>query len=281
MDEKADITRVATKALVERALELTGWTPTEYARVAGLTPSTLTRFLYHPVKHTLSHRTITKLLEALPSDEMRQQSLEAGRDAGAAPAISFLSRAENSGSREFTLAFPTGGGKSEQTLMRALQYARGMHKNATAEVKPEPIDRHDMPRDVPVMGTAAGSLGDGSFELNDGEPVDFVRRGPGIAHAKMVYAIYVEGDSMFPWRRPGGLVYIDPARKPRIGDHVVVVMDGPEHGERPRSYLKRLEKQTAEKLVLSQYNPVCELVMDARRVKELHRVLEWEEIMGV
>jgi SOS-response transcriptional repressor LexA len=272
MVDTQDSTQAGTKALVERALELTGWTPTEFARFAGLTPSTLTRFLYQPVKHTLSQRTVGKLLAALPSDQVRQDALDAGRDAGAGPAIAFLTKMEFENPKRLTpLHGAPPGGFAEASAQPTL-----FTTNYDAVV-----DRHAMLRDVPVLGTAAGSLGDGSFEMNDGEPVDFVRRGPGITHAKMVYALYVEGDSMAPWRRPGGLAYVDPARKAGIGDHVVVVMDGRHQGERPQAYLKRLERISAEKLVLSQYNPVCELIMDARRVKEIHRVLEWEEVMGV
>ncbi|WP_159996822.1 helix-turn-helix domain-containing protein [Roseomonas sp. 18066] len=51
----------AAKALLERMLAATGLTPSELARAAKLTPSTLTRFLNSPVRHTLSARTLGKL----------------------------------------------------------------------------------------------------------------------------------------------------------------------------------------------------------------------------
>ncbi|ONG52211.1 hypothetical protein BKE38_14910 [Pseudoroseomonas deserti] len=57
MDEQQQ----AAKALLERMLRTTGLTPSELARAAKLTPSTLTRFLNSPVRHTLSARTLTKL----------------------------------------------------------------------------------------------------------------------------------------------------------------------------------------------------------------------------
>jgi transcriptional regulator with XRE-family HTH domain len=57
MDEQ----QKATKALLERMLTATGLTPSELARAAKLTPSTLTRFLNSPVRHTLSARTLSKL----------------------------------------------------------------------------------------------------------------------------------------------------------------------------------------------------------------------------
>jgi phage repressor protein C with HTH and peptisase S24 domain len=140
--------------------------------------------------------------------------------------------------------------------------------------------RGELPRDVPVMGTAAGSEGDGAFEMNVGDVVDYVLRGPGIANAKQVFALYVEGESMVPWRQPGGIVHVDPARKIAIGNHVLVVVDGPYPGDPPQSYIKKLNRRSGDTLLLSQYNPAKELSFDARRVKKILRILEWEEVMG-
>lgn len=49
------------RALVERIMQDLGVTATELARGAGVTPSTLTRFLNKDVKHTLSAKTVAKL----------------------------------------------------------------------------------------------------------------------------------------------------------------------------------------------------------------------------
>lgn len=50
---------------LESILEDTGMTATALARKAGLTPSTLTKFLNSPVKHTLSVPTITAVANAV------------------------------------------------------------------------------------------------------------------------------------------------------------------------------------------------------------------------
>lgn len=55
------------KELIEGLASWSGKSPTEVARMAGLTPSTLTRPLNQPVKHRLSTPTINKLKEAFPS----------------------------------------------------------------------------------------------------------------------------------------------------------------------------------------------------------------------
>ena len=70
----------------------------------------------------------------------------------------------------------------------------------------------DLPKDVPVYGVAvAGDAGDFSF---NGERIDTARRPPGLAGRAGVFAIYVVGDSMEPWRKPGDLLYLDQHRPP-------------------------------------------------------------------
>ncbi|GGG51483.1 repressor [Caldovatus sediminis] len=146
------------------------------------------------------------------------------------------------------------------------------------DVPPLP-EREDMPRDVPVYGTARGGP-EGTFLLQRGEAVDYVRRPPGIAKARDAFALYVEGDSMVPWRRAGQLVFVNPRRPAAVGDHVVVVLQDGEDGSMP-ALLKRLERRTAEKLVLSQYNPEIEIEIPTSRVAQIWRVMELEELLGV
>lgn len=67
---------------------------------------------------------------------------------------------------------------------------------ARAEILPPQL--LDMPKDVPVYGTAYGGQG-GDFELN-GQLIDHARRPPSIASSKTVFCVYVQGDSMAPWR---------------------------------------------------------------------------------
>jgi phage repressor protein C with HTH and peptisase S24 domain len=133
--------------------------------------------------------------------------------------------------------------------------------------------------DVPVLGTAiGGSRGDFAF---NGQTVDFVRRLPGIAERKEIFAIFASGSSMEPWRFPGDPVYLDPHRSPRIGDHVVVECAGRD-GEPGPAYLKRLVARSATKLRLGQYNPPSDKIeIDLKRVKRLYRVIDWGELVGI
>lgn len=156
---------------------------------------------------------------------------------------------------------------------------------APGEVRPAddhlPITAGALPRDVPVLGTSRGGRADGpsDFELN-GEVVDFARRPPGIGQLRDVFALYVVGESMTPWRQPGDLVYCTRSRHPRPGDYVVVELQ-PGEGEPPAALLKRLVGLRGQRLVLEQYHPREELKIDQTRVRQLYRVIDWPELLGV
>src|SRR3546814_13717148 len=92
-----------------------------------------------------------------------------------------------------------------------------------------PFNPHDLPRDVPIHGTAMG----GSLEVrSNGElsqieetlvedgVVGYARRTPSIDSNRKSYALYITGESMEPRYRAGVLVYVDPRRAPYIGDDV-------------------------------------------------------------
>ncbi len=134
-----------------------------------------------------------------------------------------------------------------------------------------------MPKDVPVYGTAQGGPV-GAFQMENGV-IDYVRRPPGIADAKDIYALYIVGDSMVPRYQEGELVYVSSKRPVRPGDYVVVeFVNG--KGEQV-AYCKQLVRRNASTLKLSQSNPeqIIELAMD--RVIRIHRILTMNELMGV
>jgi phage repressor protein C with HTH and peptisase S24 domain len=151
---------------------------------------------------------------------------------------------------------------------------------AAARPPPSLPQRHEMPRDVPVFGTAMGANGEGAFTINLTGQVDTVRRGPGIANSRGVFAIYVEGESMAPRFQPGELVYLDKHRPIRVGDDVVLVVASPNTGDEPRSYLKRLVRRTAERWICEQFNPPKTVEFEVASLKDKFRVLTLNEVMG-
>ena len=141
---------------------------------------------------------------------------------------------------------------------------------------------HSLPLDVPVMGTVRGDNdGKGDFTFN-GETVAYARRLPGTSGYKNAFCLYVQGSSMSPWREEGSLVYVDPNRPARTGDHVVVELKPSSDGEAGAAWLKKLVGRSPDgSLVLKQYNPPNDKIrVPGAKIARVFRVLEWEELIG-
>lgn len=180
----------------------------------------------------------------------------------------------------------TGTTKSVDSRVSTNTAAGNLHGRVASlpslDTQPEPllgINIGHMPRDVPVYGSASCGE-DGLFELN-GQTLDYVRRPPRLSGIKDAYALYVDGDSMAPWREHGDVVYVHPHQPPKINDYVVVQLKPTEPGEAPVAYIKRLLRQTATELRLLQFNPRKEISIKTSRVGTIHKIVDWSELMGV
>jgi len=130
----------------------------------------------------------------------------------------------------------------------------------------------NLPKDLPTLGTAAGSeLGQGAFQLST-DVIEYVRRPPGLFGVKDAYALYVEGDSMYPRFEPGDLIFCHPHKKPRGGDYIVVQEPDSNNGEN-RAFIKRLVKITSTTLVVEQFNPPATIQFIIRPGLVWHKVL--------
>lgn len=138
--------------------------------------------------------------------------------------------------------------------------------------------RGDLSRNLPVMGTAAGSLA-GAFVF-DGGVIDYVMRPPALAHVKDAYAVYIDGSSMEPAHLHGELRFVHPHRPPQIGDTVVVVAkyteDGPQEG-----FIKRLVKRTPTHIVVEQFNPKATIEFNRAYVSTFHKVMSMNDLFGM
>lgn len=145
-----------------------------------------------------------------------------------------------------------------------------------AAIKPPVLGT--LARDVPVMGTMAGSLG-GAFQF-EGGVVEYVARPPALVGAKNVYAMYVEGSSMVPEHHPGDLRFIHPDRKVNIGDSVVVTAKYSENGPY-ESFVKRLVRRTGDRIIVEQLNPPATIEFNLQFVASMHKVLTMNDLFGV
>ncbi len=135
-----------------------------------------------------------------------------------------------------------------------------------------------LPIDVPVYGVAVGGS-DGDFRFN-GQVVDYVRRPPGIANLRNVYALWILGDSMSPWNKDGDLIYVSPAKPPATGDYVVIQLQDTPTGDPGTAMVKLLIGKTPTQLKLAQHNPAREFNLPLAKVKSIHKVLSLRELLG-
>lgn len=140
-------------------------------------------------------------------------------------------------------------------------------------------NRLDMPNDVPVRGTAAGSLTKGAFQITS-DVIDYVRRPHSLIGASDIYGLYIEGSSMEPQYFPGDLVYVHPHRPARAGD-VVIVQTALDEFQGEASigvYVKRTEKYLT---ILKRNPPNTEVQISRETIRHVHKVLSMNEIFGV
>jgi len=165
-------------------------------------------------------------------------------------------------------------GAPEDSTLRYLKSSAG-----AAVRKPDiPAPSIDgWPRDLPVSGTnPAGE--NGAMSVTE-EPVEFVRRPPGLQSVPDAYGFYVLDDTMAPRYPSGELCLVHPHRPPRPGDDVVIRLNTAE-GEAPIAYLRRFLGQTVDEIVCSQFDPPRETAFPRDKVVSVHKVMPLHELLG-
>lgn len=145
---------------------------------------------------------------------------------------------------------------------------------------PVPATR-ELPKNVPVMGTAMGSLFDEKFEGIEvfSDPIEYVRRPPSLMTVPDAYAIYVVGDSMYPMHSPGDLRFVHPHKQPRPGSTVIVQTRHWEH-DPGQAYIKIFRRRTATSIVLEQFNPSVTIEIPIKYVVSVHYVPDLTELFA-
>lgn len=172
----------------------------------------------------------------------------------------------------------------QTTVEWLLRRAEPSSRTPPARLSQQPRQRliargsRSVARDLPVLGTAAGSLGRGAFQVTS-DVIDYVLRPPPLQDLPFVYALRVEGDSMAPRYEPGELVIVHPKRQVMSGDDVILQIRTT-HADELESYLKRFVKRTANKIVCTQFNPAATIEFALDRVVSMHRVLSQSDLWG-
>lgn len=136
---------------------------------------------------------------------------------------------------------------------------------------PSPSDRP-----LPVFGMAAGSVV-GAHVMSE-SAVEYVSAPSSLATVRDAYALIVTGASMEPRYFSGDMIFLNPHRPVRQGDHVAIQEA---RGDGVYVSVKRFERLTDEEVVATQYNPPSEVRYDRRQVIAMHRVLTTNELLGV
>lgn len=216
---------------------------TEVARRAGVSQTTVTRSMNKGSNHPITARTVAAIAQAMR----------------VTPPPRLLER------------LPPGRERAHQAGVGAPVASR-------AAVS---VTASGLPRDVPLYGAIVVARGP-LFRLNP-HAVDHAPRPPGIIAARKVFAVRMPDDSMAPWRRAGELVFVDPARPVRRGDHALFHLVDPALPDEEPLHLVRLVDAAATADAWRQAVTHCastpEAFLDGLQVIDRVRVLEWEELI--
>lgn len=224
---------------LDRAINSRGWTREGLAKRAGLSRDMVRSLENRGPRATVNMATILKLANALEID----------------PNV-------------LIAAMPFQKGPPPKTIERQIG---GERPHDLTSVTPGP-------RDVPVLGTAAGSSA-GAFQLTT-EVIEYVRRPPALATTQGAYALYVENDSMVPRFWPGDLIFVHPHR-PLAIDDVMVVQTKPNATAPMESFIKVFKGRTSEWLLGEQYNPKANVRYKRDTIIAAHKVLSTAEMFGL
>lgn len=151
------------------------------------------------------------------------------------------------------------------------------------DVVSAPMERtyERLDRDLPVFGTAKGSLVDGveGIDIFSTTAVDYVRRPAVLVNVPGAYAVYVSGDSMEPVHPNGALRLVHPHRPVSPGDSVIV-QTRHYNGAPSQGYIKVLRRRSGDRLILEQYNPAAKIEIPVKYVLSVHKVLDMNDLFG-
>jgi lambda repressor-like predicted transcriptional regulator/phage repressor protein C with HTH and peptisase S24 domain len=219
-----------TRNLIEAMLTLTGLSSSALARQAGLTPSTLNRFMHQPVRHTLSQRTLLALM-VTTFRHMKARGI-AALDAAA---LSVIAPTLPSFERAILEQAPDA-----ERVLKEIKLRTGSGL-ATMAARSEP--KSETARDLPVV--TSGTLGVDVAAMNFAKAPLNTQRPPFLADDAHAFAFLMTDATMSPRYDSGDMLYVSPARDVS-GDNIDVVVDRKAGG----FIVGRLTKTTESVVVL-------------------------------
>lgn len=151
----------------------------------------------------------------------------------------------------------------------AAAFSNAPPPNATIAPRQPVVTTNKM---LPVLGMAVGGE-DGRYIFN-GSVIDYVVCPPSLENVAGAYAVYIDGESMYPRFKAGETVWVHPGKPARRGDDVIVQLKPIEDdGSPPWGYVKEYVGRQGNNLVLRQYNPPIEIQFDVNDVLTTHPIV--------
>lgn len=118
---------------------------------------------------------------------------------------------------------------------------------------------------VPIRGFAKAGR-DGRY-VDNGEVIGMAPCPPWLENVQGSYAVFIQDDCMEPRYFHNEIVFANPHKPVRPGDHVIIQLDDGD------AVIKRLERRTQKFVTCKQYNPPKLIEYEASRVVRIHRVV--------
>lgn len=132
---------------------------------------------------------------------------------------------------------------------------------------------------IEVLGAAAGSLLSGAFQLTPG-PIEFIDVPTALENMRGLYALYIDGNSMWPMYPHGSKVIVSIHRPVSIGNSVVIQERRAETAPMMAS-IGILHVRTPEKIVIKKINPPAEIEFSTRHIESVHKVLDYADLIAL
>lgn len=245
-DTEVSAHQAQTRKFVGAMMKLTGMSATGLARAAGLTPSTVNRFMHHPVRHTLSQRTMLALMTEtfLNIKGRAAQTLNAEALADLAPAIAVYER----GILEVAPDVET-------TLLQA--------KSAIEHPAQRPVPAVS---DLPVLMASTRGVIVQTADFTQA-PLK-TQRPPFLDGDPKAFAILMPDESMMPRFDAGDMLYVSPAR-PLDGAKVDAVVERTEGG----FVIGTLAAMTSDAVRLATLSPRERASFDRSKIRGVYRIV--------
>ncbi|MCB2108161.1 MAG: hypothetical protein KDE14_10690 [Rhodobacteraceae bacterium] len=241
-----------TRDLVQAMMALTGLSASGLAKAAGLTPTTVNRFLRHPVRHTLSQRTMLALMTETFARLARLPAAAIDRDTlrSLAPAAGVFQRAilERVPAARSIIDMALAGDGGSLPFSYSDNEPRGLADDIPVVTGP-----------IPGLDIAVGDFRGALLRT---------ARPPFLSSDPRAFAVLMPDEAMTPRFDPGDIVYASPAR-PLDGANVDVIVEYADG----RVSVRRLVAQTPAQVTVATLSPPQAATVQRKDIRGLYRVI--------